>query len=183
MITFFAAVTYGEPWKKLAQPLEAISSRPDSVVISFIFLTLFGLVNTVNAIYVDALMNRSMVDRAASERSASDRGVLKELRSGLLSKPINERGEIKRKHLNQVLAGPGAPLLAKLRLDPHIVRSLVTLLDADDDNCVEVDEFLSGLLHLKGNAADIQTSKRKGFQAFCRHGSDRPARSPSKSRF
>jgi len=55
-----------------------------------------------------------------------------------------------------VLVGPGAPLLRKLNLEIWVVQALFRLLDSEDDNSVEIDQFLFGLLHLKGNAANIQ---------------------------
>jgi len=81
---------------------------------------------------------------------------LRELRELLLCQPLNADGKIARLHLVRTLTHEGAYMLKKLGLELSVAITLFLMLDTDDQQSVEIDEFVYGLMNLKGNSTTIQ---------------------------
>jgi len=157
MNTLFAAITGGEPWYDLARPLTAFSDSHHVVFVLFMFLMSFGVINTIAAVYVDGLIHYSNVEREFSmaEASGNDKRHLKHIRDLLLAAGTS-KGNIRYCQLLEVLSGESCPReLRSLGLESGVAVSLFKLLDTDNKKVVEVDQFIHGLLHVKGNAAHI----------------------------
>merc|ERR1712008_304072 len=73
----------------------------------------------------------------------------------MMSKSLNADGLFEQKHLLAVMTGEGASLLKSLGLQLPVAKALFRLLDVEDTRAVDVDEYIYGLLRLKGNAANI----------------------------
>mmetsp|Transcript_22520 Transcript_22520/g.43837 ORF Transcript_22520/g.43837 Transcript_22520/m.43837 type:complete len:168 (-) Transcript_22520:303-806(-) len=113
--------------------------------------------NTVSAVYVDALLHFSSLDRdvVMTERNAIEKSHLRQLRNLFNSQPLDADGLIQRKDLLEVLTGDGAHHFKALGIQLPVAKALFRLLDVEDARAVAVDEYIYGLLHLKGNAATI----------------------------
>lgn len=155
--TLFMAFSGGEAWGELLKPLEAISVWNRWLFLLYMILILLGVINTVSAVYVDALLHFSNMDRdiVMTERNAKEKAYLRELRTMIGHQHLNAQGQIEQKHLMAVLTGEGANLLKSLGLQLSMAKALFRLLDVEDSRSVGVDEYVCGLLHLKGNATTI----------------------------
>jgi len=158
MVTLYMAISFGEPWEALMRPLEGISSMMRLLFVIYIIIISLGLQNTLAAVFVDGLTHVSNLDRDVTmhERNAQEKKVLKELRELLLCQPLNEEGKIERYQLVHTLKHEGADLLKKLGLQLSTAKALFLMLDTDDQQTVEIDEFVYGLMNLKGNSTTIQ---------------------------
>merc|ERR1712037_474275 len=96
-----------------------------------------------------------MGDVVMTERNAIEKSHLRQLRNLFNSQPLDAGGLIQRKHLLEVLTGEGAHHFKALGIQLPVAKALFRLLDVEDARAVEVDEYIYGLLHLKGNAATI----------------------------
>lgn len=156
MKTIFSAVTGGEPWRELSRPLGVISGSVQALFWMVIFIVIFGLMNTVTAVYCDNLIYHSNVDRQSFDRRRDDKVHLRELRSMILQEPLESDGKIRRQNLMKILKDDrGASILKQLGLELWVASALYRLLDAEDEGAVCVDEFVYGLLNLKGSAQNI----------------------------
>jgi len=170
--TLFMAISGGEAWVELLAPLEAISWWSRWLFIGYMVIIIFGAMNTVSAVYVDALLHFSTLDRdvVMTERNAKEKSQLRQLRQMLQDQPVNKDGKIEQRELMHVLTGDGASLLKALGLQLQVAKALFRLLDVEDAKAIEIDEYIYGLLHLKGNAATIHMatlmyqSKRQLFK-------------------
>lgn len=158
MKTIFSAVTGGEPWRELSRPLGVISEFVQFCFWLVIFIVIFGLMNTVTAVYCDNLIYHSNIDRLSFDRRRDDKLQLKNLRSLLTQETVEDDGKIKRQQLMRVLKGSGASILKQLGLELWVAQALFRLLDAEDEGAVVIDEYVYGLLNLKGNAQNIHMS-------------------------
>lgn len=155
--TLFMAISGGEPWTELIKPLNAISAWIRWLFLVYMILLVLGVMNTVQAVYVDALLHFSSIDRdlVMTERNFQEKRSLKKLRELLHNQPGQIEGMVTEKDVMEVLSGDGAGLLKSLGLQVSAAKALFRLLDVEDMRAVEVDEFVYGLLHLKGNSTTI----------------------------
>jgi len=155
--TLFLAVSGGEAWGQLLKPFEAMSSWNRLLFVIYIVFLIFGVMNILSAVYMDTLLHASTLERDTrlSERTTKEKFQLRQLRMMLKSQPLNEEGLIQRKHLLAVLTGEGAGLLKGFGLQLPVAKALFRMLDVEDSRAVEVDEYINGLVHLKGNATTI----------------------------
>jgi len=158
--TLFMAISGGEPWGELVKPLVAISVWNRWLFLAYMVILLFGAMNTVSAVYVDSLLHFSHLDRdvVMTERNSIEKSRLRQLRTMMKSQPLKADGLIERKYLLDVMTGEGASLLKSLGLQLAMAKALFRLLDVEDVGAVDVDEYIYGLLRLKGNAATIHMS-------------------------
>jgi len=158
MLTLYMAISYGEPWDALMMPLEHISSAMRTIFVIYIIIIALGLQNTLAAVFVDGLTHVSSLDRDITmhERNAKEKSQLRQLRELLLCQPLTPEGKIERHALIHVLKHEGADMLKKLGLQLTVAKALFKMLDTDDQQSVEIDEFIYGLMNLKGNSMTIQ---------------------------
>jgi len=153
MITLFMACTGGDSWGELSRPLEETAVWLKWAILFFQFFILFGLAKTVTAMYVDAFIYCSNLDRMMTDKKASDKQRLKRLRDMLLDKVSDHL--LGYQDMCSVLRNEGAPILKKLGYDVTVAQAIFKLLDAEDRELVDLDEFIHSMLHLKGNAQTI----------------------------
>merc|ERR1712176_76861 len=56
---------------------------------------------------------------------------------------------------NLICSEPAASYLKSLEIDTSNLRSIFSMLDLDDNDAVYVDEFIEGILRLKGEARSL----------------------------
>jgi len=158
MLTLYMAISFGEPWEALMRPLDEISSVMRILFVIYVIIISLGLQNALAAVFVDGLTHVSNHDRDITmhERNAQEKMQLRELRELLLCQPLNADGKIARLHLVRTLTHEGAYMLKKLGLELSVAITLFLMLDTDDQQSVEIDEFVYGLMNLKGNSTTIQ---------------------------
>jgi len=155
MKTIFSAVTGGESWRELSRPLGVISDVVLFLYWLVIFVVIFGLMNTVTAVYCEAIIYKSNRDRLSFDDKRKTKLELRRLRSMMHEGPLEPDGRITKHDLMKLLKSDGAPVLKHLGLELWVAKALFRLLDAETERAVDIDEFVYLLLHLEGNPQNI----------------------------
>mmetsp|Transcript_2513 Transcript_2513/g.5039 ORF Transcript_2513/g.5039 Transcript_2513/m.5039 type:complete len:313 (-) Transcript_2513:7-945(-) len=159
MLTIFRSISGGAEWAEVAEPIMKINPHMYITVwVSFIGFLIFGVLNILTGIFCDAAM------KAAQENEALLMQEMKEEREHscfLLQEVFDEvdvdgSGFITREEFVEILCNPAAQAQFQiLEISPNECEGLFDLLDVDDSNTVDVNEFMSGMLKLRGGAKAI----------------------------
>eukprot|EP00747_Dinoflagellata_sp_TGD_P034132 gnl/TRDRNA2_/TRDRNA2_137071_c0_seq2.p1 gnl/TRDRNA2_/TRDRNA2_137071_c0~~gnl/TRDRNA2_/TRDRNA2_137071_c0_seq2.p1 ORF type:complete len:850 (-),score=118.34 gnl/TRDRNA2_/TRDRNA2_137071_c0_seq2:124-2628(-) len=157
-VSLYMAMTGGEDWAVLMELFEHLPGEYTIVFIAFISFANLALLNLITAVFVETAMQRSQQDREVvvqqemehkGEFIATMQQVFDELdtnNSGALSLEEFER-HIEDENITA--------FLSTLELDVGQVRTLFALLDVDQTGEVDIEEFVSGCLRLKGGARNL----------------------------
>jgi len=162
LYSLYMAMTGGQSWGELCEPLGLIHGAYLLLFLGFISLTYFGVLNVVTAIFVDSAMQSQ---QHYKELLIQESVLRKELYSQHLREVFREidqdnSGCINGDEMEFFLADPALNLyLESIDIFPNDARSLFRLLDHDDSGEVSIDEFCEGCLRLKGEA--------KSFDIHC----------------
>lgn len=171
-LTLFMSMSGGEDWAQLLRALGPLSWEYHLFFMVFICFALLALLNVVTAVFIQTAMERSQNDREfmiqqelghKCEFTAIMRQVFEELdtnSSGALSLREFE------KHIDDEMI---TAYLKSLQVDVGQIRSLFTLLDVDQTGEVDVDEFVSGCVRLKGGATSMDMAILKYEVEFLVH--------------
>mmetsp|Transcript_79637 Transcript_79637/g.179636 ORF Transcript_79637/g.179636 Transcript_79637/m.179636 type:complete len:189 (-) Transcript_79637:41-607(-) len=155
-------MTGGKSWGDLTPPLFECGSMYIMLFILFISATYFGVLNIVTAIFVDSAMQSQQHHK---DLLIQENVLRKELYSQHLREVFKEidkdaSGCINGDEMEFFLADPSLNLyLESIDVFPNDARSLFRLLDVDNSGEVNIEEFCSGCLRLKGEA--------KSFDIHC----------------
>mmetsp|Transcript_86770 Transcript_86770/g.165838 ORF Transcript_86770/g.165838 Transcript_86770/m.165838 type:complete len:706 (+) Transcript_86770:2-2119(+) len=158
IVSLYLAMSGGVDWVELLEALQPLSFEYRTALLIFVTFAIFALLNVVTAVFVETAMQRSQNDREMlvqqemenkAEFVATMQQVFEELdtnNSGTLSKEEFEK---------QIQDENIMAYLSTLELDIDQVRTLLTLLDLDQNGEVDIEEFVSGCLRLKGEAKSL----------------------------
>jgi len=155
MLTLFMAISGGKDWRDLAEPLEYISILYLIVFTLFMMIMVFGMLNILTAVFVEATANIVKVDPeyVFQESLDGEASNVKTLRSLLREADVDETGTITREEFEDKLSEP------KFRTQLHLMelnifeaQSVFGLLDAEKTNDVAIEDLVFGLMRLKGAA-------------------------------
>jgi len=158
MVSLFKAMSGGEDWGNILDSLEDLSWAYRMFFLVFIAFAVLALLNVITAVFVEAAVQMSQNDRelvvlaemeSKEELISIMQCVFNELDtndSGALSLDEFER------HIDdeKIVA-----FLNSMGLDVSQVRILFTLLDVDWTGEVDMEEFVTGCLRLKGGAKSL----------------------------
>mmetsp|Transcript_66452 Transcript_66452/g.149994 ORF Transcript_66452/g.149994 Transcript_66452/m.149994 type:complete len:673 (+) Transcript_66452:72-2090(+) len=158
MMSLFMAISGGLDWLDCMAPLADISKLYAIVFIGYIMLTMYGVLNVMTAIFVESAMVTSKMDRdiVIMEELAKRDSYMSRMRDVFEETDSDGSGTICwdefSKHLNdeRVIA-----YFHSLELDISEAKSLFRLLDQDESDEVNIEEFISGCFRLKGNAKGV----------------------------
>jgi len=157
-VSLFMAMSGGEDWGNIWRVLEPMPFEYQAAFLAFVTFAILALLNVVTAVFVEAAMLVSQNDKelvvleeieSKGEFTSMMQQVFEELDtndSGALSLEEFE------KHIEDEKL---TAFLGSFDLDVSQVRTLFTLLDVDRTGEVDLDEFVSGCLRLKGGAKSL----------------------------
>jgi len=158
MISLFKAVSGGALWADLLAPLEEISALYVVGFLFFITFTVFGMLNVLTAIFVDSTSKMSAFDHelVIQEHLDAKNSTAAQLRKLLLEADEDQSGTISRKEFESRLSDPRfAAQLSVLELDIYEAQGLFNILRYEDTQGVPIEEFIYGLMRMKGNAKGV----------------------------
>mmetsp|Transcript_29193 Transcript_29193/g.73272 ORF Transcript_29193/g.73272 Transcript_29193/m.73272 type:complete len:301 (+) Transcript_29193:2220-3122(+) len=161
MICLFMTISGGIDWKDATTPLRSVHWSYEPIFVFYAFVMLFGVLNVVVATFVENTAQISRKDKEAmvfnemrrvTEYAECIKAFFHDAdtdKSGMLSWEEFER------HLddNRVKA-----YFQALELDVSEAHLLFELLDQDDSDAVEIDEFVGGCMRLKGTARSLDVN-------------------------
>merc|ERR1719499_447580 len=171
MMRLFQTITNGIEWHAVFMPLiEHISPAMGLVFAAYITFMTLAILNIVTGVFVDAALTRSKKEK--------DIFMINNLREFFNKMDMNRNGTIS---WDEFEAHLGEDRLVTFFKDIDLCMSeakgLFMLLDGDGSGFIDMDEFLSGCLNLRGpaRALDMQLLMREVLQqrdAFDAHAVD-----------
>jgi len=157
-LTLYMSMSGGKDWADIMVLLNPLPWEYPCFFVLFVTFAILALLNVVTAVFVETAMSRSQNDREFVVQQEIEQKqefvllmqqVFEELdtnQSGALT--LNEF----EKHIDdeKIMA-----YLSTLQLDIGQIRTLFTLLDVDHTGGVDLDEFVSGCLRLRGTARSL----------------------------
>jgi len=157
MLSLFMAITGGNDWEYLMRPLQTMNHYFYMLFfVLFVFITIFGIMNVLTAIYCNAASCVQAVDRelVILEQTEESSVVEGELRA--LFQVCSTNGNLDLKTLRSQLANPLiVDLLRFMEVEINNVAGLFKMLDVRGDGCVGVEEFVVGMMRLRGTARSM----------------------------
>lgn len=158
MYSLFLAMTGGRDWGEIAGLIANAGYFYASMVVCFVFINLFSVLNIVTGIFVDGAIElgkrdrSNMIQKQTKEREANRRhlvALLKEVDTdgdGVISK-----GEF----FTSLEHGTVQDFMDALGIDPDNAAEVFLLLDRDGNGFVQLTEFIQGMEKLRGEARAV----------------------------
>lgn len=161
MISLFTAVSGGCDWWDLLEPLQTVNATfYTPFFIFYVAFTVFGVLNVLTAIFVDAAGRISEIDRdlVISNELSHVETSSKALRK-VFTDAADHKLTITYAELERHLKSPDVEAyLRYLGMDVYDARILFQLLDLQEKGIVNIDEFVSGVMRLKGTAKGVDVA-------------------------
>mmetsp|Transcript_75283 Transcript_75283/g.243731 ORF Transcript_75283/g.243731 Transcript_75283/m.243731 type:complete len:424 (-) Transcript_75283:108-1379(-) len=162
MMTLFQAITSGVSWDEASRPLSDLGCLPVGLFCVYVCFTQLAVLNVVTGVFCQNAIESAANDQElAAQAMLEHRQILADmLRIIFQSFDADNNGEVTiqefREHLNDDHL---RAYLDSLGLDTSDVMMLFRLLDTDGGSALQLDEFVSGCMRLKGTAKGIDMAK------------------------
>lgn len=161
MLSLFKGISGGADWEILMEPLLKVDHFFYTIFFVFyIFFTIFGVTNVLTAIFCDAATRVSQIDRdlVIQDQIAQSDSYANELKN-LFNETCSAEHVMNKQDLEAHLDCPEVQHYLKfMELDVQEARGLFQLLDVDESGYVSVDEFVIGMMRLKGAAKGVDVA-------------------------
>lgn len=158
MVTLFASITGGDDWMNAARHLRLLDAGEFyfAVYCCFIFFSLIGLLNVVNGIFVDSAVCTRTEDEVVQHFRDDEHRTSQEIRRIFQQSDKDGNGSITLEELQNQIKHPWVKAyFAGLDIDPREASIIFSLLDTDGSGELTMDEFITGILKMKGSAKGV----------------------------
>jgi len=158
MYALFLAMTGGRDWGEIAGIISNAGYVYSAVVICFVFINLFSVLNIVTGIFVDGAIELAKRDRAMMiEKNTIHREANRAHLASLLSQvDADGDGVISKDEFFGALQESGVQeFMDALGIDPDNAAEVFLLLDSDSDGHIDVVEFIAGMEKIRGEARSV----------------------------
>jgi len=160
----FKSITGGITWGEVYRPLEATGLLNAALYLVFIIFAVFAFLNTVTSVFVDNAMrtSQSQQDQRIQRELELKEETERQLGEIFMAVDIDGSGVIAEEELQAYLKDESAVAnLATLGIDVPDAAALFRLFDTDGDGTIDIDEFISGCLRLKGAAKSVEIAEMR----------------------
>lgn len=158
IVSLYMAMSGGEDWGGIWHVLEPLPHEYQGAFLAFITFAILALLNVVTAVFVEAAMQVSQNDKelVVMEEIASKGEFVSVMQQVFAELDTNDSGALSLEEFEKHIEDEKlTAFLSSFGLDVSQVRTLFTLLDVDRTGEVDLDEFVSGCLRLKGGAKSL----------------------------
>jgi len=158
LYTLFLSMTGGVSWGEPAAHTQDIGHVYFAVFVFFVFFTFFSVLNIVTGLFVDGAIQQANDDRSTMiEKAVEMRQQCGKALAELLQEiDVDNSGYISREEWDLALADRNImAMMNGLEIDPKQTDNLFALLDDNNDQIVGIEEFVAGMMRLKGIAKAI----------------------------
>lgn len=162
MYTLFKVVTGGVTWEVAAAPLSDIDGIWLVIFIIFVTFALFAVLNVITGVFCQSAIEGAQNDYELVVQShlANRRMYCGKIRQLFADIDLDGSGTINVNEFEMHLKNEKVKAyFASLELDIEDAWALFKLLDTDDSNVIDLEEFLMGCMRLKGSAKAIEVAK------------------------
>jgi hypothetical protein len=172
MLTLYKSISGGISWHEVITPLADVDSWLVGLFLVFISFTVFAVLNVITGVFCEAAMegarqdHEMMVQQHLKEKQTFTENMYEafSIDSKEPESLVLTYGEFE-----AVLSDPKTKnFLSAIQLDTQDAWELFKLLDTDDSRLIDVEEFISGCLRLKGAAKSMDVAKMS-YEARVRH--------------
>jgi len=160
MYTLYKAVTGGVDWEIVVNPLADVHWVAVVIFMLFVFLVLFAVMNVLTGVFCQRAIEAAARDRETLVRAEIGEKRLFAKKAKELFNHLGSDEKITYQQFEahmqdeQVVA-----YFSILGLDHHDAWDLFKLMDADRSAVIDIDEFVSGFMRLRGSAKSIDLAK------------------------
>lgn len=162
LFTLFQSITGGIDWKEPAMALaDSGTTNALFMFICYIALTVFAVLNVVTGVFVEYATKMAVNDGdiAIQDRKAETEKLLQDALRVFEEVDVNKDGILSLDEFEERISDPRVQLFfSHMELDASEARRLFRLIDVDNNNSVEADEFISGCLCLRGQATTLDVA-------------------------
>lgn len=158
IITLFKAISGGIDWGDVAQPLWELHMGYFLCFVLFVIVVTFGILNIVTGVFVEDAKGIANIDKDLVIQQHMDerKAQAETLKTLFGNADTDDSGTLTREELeSQLSSDEAAASLSFLDLDVREARAFYDLLDLDGDACVRSEDFVDGLMRLKGPASGV----------------------------
>ncbi|CAE8606270.1 unnamed protein product, partial [Polarella glacialis] len=162
MYTLFKAVSGGLSWHQASQPLAETGWLPVLFFIAFIAFTYFAVLNVVTGVFCQNAIESAQTDKelAVMVQLANKTHYVKAMRTLFTELDEDSSKTITIDEFEAKLKDERfAAYLESIDIDSGDAWTLFKLIDCDQSGCIDVEEFVSGCLQLRGAAKAIHIAK------------------------
>jgi len=158
ILSLFKAITGGESWGPLMEPLLHINPFLAGLYLGFILFTVFAFMNAVTSTFVDSTMQNANLEKdyLISQELKQKDVMLEKLEKVFEESDRDNSGFLTQDEFVNALNDTRAmAYLRILGIDTDNLDGLFQLVDIDSDGSLEVHEFLKAIPRLMGPAASV----------------------------
>jgi len=158
MMTLFMTITGGLEWKRAAWPVAELGWVYAALWTCYITFMVFGMLNVLTGIFVDAAFQVMMGDRdnIIQTQMEERHSLINKIRRIFHDSDTDDSGLVTMDEFRSLLKNPEmVAYLNAIGIDSSEAHGLFRLLDYDNSGEVSVDEFVTGFLRLKGGAKAV----------------------------
>merc|ERR1712048_700306 len=158
IVSLYMAMSGGEDWGNIISTLKPLPIEYTLLFLTFVSFTILALLNVVTAVFVNTAMQRSQNDRelAVQQEMESKAELVGIIQQVFIELDTNGSGALSLEEFEKHIEDE--KIMAYLRtreIDIGQVKTLFTLLDVDQTGDVDMEEFVAGVLRLKGGATSM----------------------------
>lgn len=158
MLSLYMAMSGGQDWGEIWTSLGPLPGEYQFGFLVFLTFAVLALLNVVTAVFVETAMQQSQRDRELLVQQEVEQKVefVETMQRVFEELDTNGSGTLSLEEFEKQMDDENVlTFLSTLELDIDQVRTLLTLLDLDQNGEVDIEEFITGCLRLKGGAKSL----------------------------
>eukprot|EP00927_Polykrikos_kofoidii_P035013 TRINITY_DN2959_c0_g1_i2.p1 TRINITY_DN2959_c0_g1~~TRINITY_DN2959_c0_g1_i2.p1 ORF type:complete len:567 (+),score=60.27 TRINITY_DN2959_c0_g1_i2:96-1796(+) len=169
MLRLFEGITGGISWTELTKQLIPVGQFYRVVFLAYVFIMFFGILNTVTGIVVDGAIQQAHADRReiVREESERQRQQMRELQTIFMQADVDNSGSLSWAEFETHLSSEEIQIILEtMSIGTHELFELFQLLDTNGTDSVGIDEFVGGVMRLKGTARSVDLTQLMASFSF-----------------
>eukprot|EP00416_Gambierdiscus_australes_P024312 CAMPEP_0171079590 /NCGR_PEP_ID=MMETSP0766_2-20121228/15349_1 /TAXON_ID=439317 /ORGANISM="Gambierdiscus australes, Strain CAWD 149" /LENGTH=290 /DNA_ID=CAMNT_0011536789 /DNA_START=69 /DNA_END=941 /DNA_ORIENTATION=+ len=155
LLALFMSISGGVSWWVIVKPLMQVSPIYVSLFLLYIVTLMVGVLNIIAGIFVETATDAAIKDReaVANEEMNKNEALMKGLEELFDEFDEDKTGTISWQRFEELTKrNEVRAFLASLELDVWHAQEVFKLIDANDNGFISIDEFVVGIMRLKGQA-------------------------------
>eukprot|EP00931_Biecheleriopsis_adriatica_P073307 TRINITY_DN47618_c0_g1_i1.p1 TRINITY_DN47618_c0_g1~~TRINITY_DN47618_c0_g1_i1.p1 ORF type:complete len:651 (-),score=115.72 TRINITY_DN47618_c0_g1_i1:8-1918(-) len=162
MLTLFKTATNGIAWQDVTNPLSTVSLFLVLVFIMYFAFTFFAVLNVVTGVFCHTAIESANSDKdiAIRVQLANHKNYVKAIKGMFQDMDVDGSNSITIDEFERTLSDASMKAyLASIEVDTVDAWTLFSLIDRDMSGCIDLDEFVTGCLNLRGPAKALHIAK------------------------